>query len=73
MKTKIGLQARTRMLELLREKQSNIMAALTMQYKGEKITSEMAIGFVAELATIQGLISSLTTEAEEERRSSIHG
>lgn len=61
------------MLELLREKQHNILNTLTMQYKGEKMTSEMAIGFVAELAAIQGLLSSLTTEAEEERRSLIHG
>lgn len=61
------------MLELLREKQSNILTALTIQYKGEKMTSEMAIGFVAELATIQGLISSTNGEAEEERRNLIHG
>lgn len=69
----MGLAARTRMLELLREKQHGILAALTMEYKGGIVTSEKAIGYVAELATVNGLISGLTTEAEEERRSAIHG
>lgn len=61
------------MLELLREKQSNILMNLTMEYRGGIMTSEKAIGLVAELATVQTLISSTTGEAEEERRSSIHG
>lgn len=61
------------MLELLRERHTGIVLALTREYKGGTMTPDKAIGYVAELATVSGLMSVIDGEAKEEGRSSPNG
>lgn len=68
-KVKIGREARSRLTDLLSEKLGMVLTNLTREYKGGTMTPDKALGFVAELACLEGLVSVVQREADEERRS----
>lgn len=68
MKTKLGKEARTRSLMLLKEKEYSVLTALISEYRGGKLDPYRAFGYIGELAAVRSLASALDSEGAAEIR-----